>query len=232
MPKLKVTPSRLVGGVALAPGVAESRVESERVLHLPDRADEPGSGCGAAILALVKEFGHRSHCPVLRALEDGAEEEVAMLLAGHLRHRIEMDPEPPPLFRDAAAGAVLTAAGARQQAGQDRWRSARTYPARTHRAAGASPRTWWRGSTRRFPPRGRATNRFRARPPSPTVKPQLRRLAGAISACFAPWRRYATGPSSISAAPRSATLPRCRQSGDMPQPARCGGTTPPRAGRR
>src|SRR5262249_54848751 len=70
------------------------------VLDLPDRADQGGAGSKQANIALIKDFGDRSHGPVMRTLNDAVEKVIGMLLAGELNFRVEVGRYPVPALRD------------------------------------------------------------------------------------------------------------------------------------
>jgi hypothetical protein len=92
----------LASGLAIGARAAQAKVNCDIVLHLPDRPDEGGAGSKQADIALIKDFGDRSHRPVTRTLDDRVEEIIGMLLAGKLNLRVEMDGPPVPALRDNA----------------------------------------------------------------------------------------------------------------------------------
>jgi hypothetical protein len=70
-------------GTDLAPGViidaraAYREIDRDIILDLPDRADQARAGLELADIALVEEFTYRAHRPVVRALDNGVEENVS-----------------------------------------------------------------------------------------------------------------------------------------------------------
>src|SRR5260221_2860807 len=98
-------------------GAAQGGVEGEIPPHPPDRADQARSDGRAAEVALVEHFGDRAHRPILRPLDDGADEQIAVPLPRHRGDGVEMEGEPRPLLRDDAGQAAADArlgTGARQ----------------------------------------------------------------------------------------------------------------------
>jgi hypothetical protein len=65
-------------------------------------ADQAGTSLELADIALVKEFRDRPHRPVVRALNNGVENIIGMLVAGQRRTGIEVQGNPIPPLRDDA----------------------------------------------------------------------------------------------------------------------------------
>src|SRR5260370_9082114 len=87
-------------------GAAQGGVEGEISPHPPDRADQARSDGRVAEVALVEHFRDRPHRPILRSLDDGADEQIAMLLPRHRGDGVEVKREPRPLLRDDAGQAA------------------------------------------------------------------------------------------------------------------------------
>src|SRR5262245_44835433 len=101
--KAKVTPARIspaVWPLTRAPRNPKSTAILSWTCQIAPMRAEPVSK--HANIALIKEFGDRSHGPVMWTLDDTVEKVVDMLLAGELKLRVEVDRSPVPALRDDA----------------------------------------------------------------------------------------------------------------------------------
>ena len=75
----------LARGVVVDARAAYREINRNVVFDLPDGADQAGAGLELADIALVKEFRDRPHRPVVRALDNGVDNIIGMLVAGQRR---------------------------------------------------------------------------------------------------------------------------------------------------
>ena len=90
----------LAGRLAIDARSAQSKVDCNIVLDLPNCPDKGGPASKQANIALIEEFRDRSHGPVMRTFDDGVEKVIGMLLARKLNLRVEVDRSPVPALRD------------------------------------------------------------------------------------------------------------------------------------
>ena len=90
----------LACGLAIDAGAAQPKIDGNVVLDLPDRSDESGTAPKRADVAFVKDFGDRSHGPVMRTLDNAVEKVIGMLLASKLNLGVEVDRSPVPALGD------------------------------------------------------------------------------------------------------------------------------------
>jgi len=90
----------LAGRLAIDARSAQSKVDCNIVLDLPNCPDKGGPGSKQAYIALIKDLGDRPHGPVMRTLDDAVEKVIGVLLAGYLNLCIEVDRSPVPALRD------------------------------------------------------------------------------------------------------------------------------------
>src|SRR5262249_29198251 len=76
--------------------VAEPEVERQVIADLPDQAHQARYGFCLPELPLVENLGHRPHGPFRGTLDDRADKEIAMVLAGERRGYIQVDGSPIP----------------------------------------------------------------------------------------------------------------------------------------
>src|SRR5215831_12371218 len=89
----------LAGGVIVDSSAAHGEVDSDIVLHLPDRPDQDRTGSKQADILLVKSLGYWAHHPVVRTLDDRVEEIIGVLLSGQRDLGVEVDYSPVPALR-------------------------------------------------------------------------------------------------------------------------------------
>ena len=69
-------------------------------MHLPDRPEQRGTGAKQTDIAFVEYFGDGPHHPVVRALDNGVEKVIGVLLSGKLNLSIEVRRSLVPALRD------------------------------------------------------------------------------------------------------------------------------------
>src|SRR5262249_34399585 len=81
---------------AVHPCLAHAEIEREVVADLPDEADQPGKRFFEVEFALVTDFRHGTHGPIIGAFNDRPNEHIVMLLARQGNAGIEVDRAPGP----------------------------------------------------------------------------------------------------------------------------------------
>lgn len=69
-------------GVLIDARAADSEIDGDIVLHLPDPPDQRRAGPKQTDIPFVKDFGDRADSSVIRTFDDRAEKVVGVLLAG------------------------------------------------------------------------------------------------------------------------------------------------------
>src|SRR6516165_12578645 len=87
---------QFIDGMAIDPSVAQSDVEGELIVDLPDRAGEPGHCFSHAPFALVKNFGDGAHRPIPGTLEDCSEKRIRMVRASDSHCGVDVRRQPSP----------------------------------------------------------------------------------------------------------------------------------------
>src|SRR4051794_1913459 len=84
----------LTGRVLVDARAADSDIDRYIFFQLPDRAHESGARLRTTDVAVVKDFCHRAHGPIVRAFGDQADEKISMLFARQRDRSVKMQGAP------------------------------------------------------------------------------------------------------------------------------------------
>src|SRR4051812_22991032 len=90
----------LINRVAIRDRMSHCEIGGDVLVDLPDQTDQTGYGFEPSELLLVENLGDWSHRPFCGTLDDGAQKNVAMVLAGERCRCVQMDSTPIPALRD------------------------------------------------------------------------------------------------------------------------------------
>ena len=79
--------------------MAHCDIDGEILVDLPDQSDEAGHRFKLPEFLLIEDFGNGSHRPFSWTLDDGAQEDIAMVLTRKRGRRVQMDRAPVPTLR-------------------------------------------------------------------------------------------------------------------------------------